>query len=204
MSTAGYINKHRRSNVANNILGGGAIDGMFGQDPDFANLNGRLNRVYTGLTQDSELKLWVVQEAQAQGGVAMANGLFANPTRLAVEAAVNSVNGESGDVVLTKADIGPDVVTGDYTGGGGLININVPAVLVDSAVYTLPAGVPVKALAVVILPELYKLETPVVAVPQGETIVYSGGTDTSVQFSGKYFGSLVLEKIAATTWRLAK
>lgn len=190
--------------MANNILGGGAVDGMFGQDPDFANLNGRLNRVYTGLAQDNTLKFWIVQAVQSQDGVAMANGLFANPTRLDVEAAVNSVNGESGDVVITKGDIGPDIVTGDYAGGGVLDNIDVPAVLSDSALYTLPAGVPVKALAVTILPELYKLETPVVAVPQGETIVYSGGTDTSVQFSGKYFGSLVLEKTAATTWRLAK
>lgn len=190
--------------MALNILGGGIIDGEVGKSPDFSLYNGKLGRVYTGVASDNTLKFWIVQDSQGVDGVEMANGLFANPTRVEVAAAVNSVNEETGDVLITKANIGPDVVTGDYTGGGVLDNVDVPIVLVDSETYTLPTGVPVKALAVIILPELYKSQTPIVAVPTGETIVYSEGTDTSVQFGSKYFGSLVLEKIAATTWRLAK
>lgn len=103
--------------MALSILGGGIIDGELGKDPDFSLYNGKLGRTYTGVAADNTLKFWIVQEAQAAGGVEMANGLFANPTRVEVLAAVNSVNGEIGDVELRTVNILSD---------GGLLSINKP------------------------------------------------------------------------------
>lgn len=91
--------------MTNRVLGGGVIDGDLGVNPDWINLEIPDGRVVQAISSEDTIEYYRVGVVQKVGGHLLSNGLYANQVRLAVEAAVNTVNGATGDVVLEADDI---------------------------------------------------------------------------------------------------
>lgn len=99
------------------VLGGGLLDGSLGVSPDFSSVDAPLGRVLQSLDQNKDIYYWLVEETDSGSGELLSNGYFANPASLAVIAAVNSVNGQTGDVELQVVDV---------LSGGELLSVNKP------------------------------------------------------------------------------
>ena len=67
--------------MTNKVLGGGIIDGALGVNPDFSEIEAGLGRVVQSIDENGTVFYWLV-ESTSKGGWLLANGLYANPTKV--------------------------------------------------------------------------------------------------------------------------
>ena len=67
--------------MTNKVLGGGIIDGALGVNPDFSEVEAGLGRVVQSIDENGTVFYWLV-ETTSKGGWLLANGLYANPTKV--------------------------------------------------------------------------------------------------------------------------
>lgn len=63
-------------------LGGGSIDGYFGENPDWSKIKVKTGRTIWSSYDDNTLQAWLVEDTNS-GGVALAGGNYANPIQIA-------------------------------------------------------------------------------------------------------------------------
>lgn len=89
------------------------------------------------------------------------------------------------------------------SGGSGidLVRVNV---FTDSMTYTLPdlSTLPDNYCITFLLPEADKILTPKLATASGDTITYSGGSDTVIDYNRESWGGVTLFKNTITSWRI--
>ena len=67
--------------MTNKVVGGGTIDGALGVNPDFSEIEAGLGRVVQSIDENGTVFYWLV-ESTSKGGWLLANGLYANPTKV--------------------------------------------------------------------------------------------------------------------------
>lgn len=117
-----------------------------------------------------------------------------------VNASLNTLTSGLDEVESTVASFSE---VNKLSGGSGidLVRVNV---FTDSMTYTLPElnTLPENYLITFLLPEADRALTPKLATASGNTITYSGGSDTVIDYNRESWGSVTLFKNTITSWRI--
>lgn len=117
-----------------------------------------------------------------------------------VNTSLNSLTSDLGEVESTVASLSE---VNKLSGGVGidLVRVNV---FTDSMTYTLPdlSTLPDNYCITFLLPEADKILTPKLATASGDTITYSGGSDTVIDYNRESWGGVTLFKNTITSWRI--
>lgn len=150
------------------------------------------------------------------GSVTGADATFTNPitvgapvdgtdatTKTYVDAVDTAIRAYVDSEILGLTVASPSNVALQLVGGGTLTAGRVNQ-LTDSLTYTLPLAnsVPTNTFLIVEKSTVHQTEIPIVNTSGADTITYSGGTDTSLQFDQSTSTSLRLVSNGTDTWSL--
>jgi hypothetical protein len=68
--------------MTNTVIGGGAVDGQLGVNPDWPNISCPNGRTLQSVSMSGAIEFWSVEAVQKTGGQLLADGNYANPTSI--------------------------------------------------------------------------------------------------------------------------